>query len=297
MFKGNASLRKIGEEIEYTQEMINENVRCSQDIVYFAEKYFYIVNPDRGKIKIPLYEWQKKVLKSYVETPMGKRHVIVKIPRQQGKTTVTTIFLLWYALYNKDKTVAIAAHKQDAAIDILKRIKTSITMMPIWLQQGLLEDGWNKKTVTFENGSRIIASATSTEALTSYTINLLFLDEFAKVQDHIAEEFITSTYPVVTAGETTKIIMVSTPKGLNLFYEFWSRAIRENDQNNFFPVKVNWWEIPGRDDAWKERTIADIGPVRFSQEFQCVKSETIINVRDRETNLEEKLKIVDLFKK
>jgi len=269
MFLGNADLRKVGERIEYTQEMINEIIKCKEDIIYFAERYFYIIHPDRGKEKIQLYEWQKKVLKAYVDTPNGKRHCIVKIARQSGKTTVSTIFLLWYALFNKDKTIAVVAHKQEAAIDILKRIKMSIGMLPLWLQQGLMEDGWNKKSVVFENGSRILAQATSAESLTSLAVNLLFLDEFAKVPAHVAEEFITSTYPVITAGKTSKIIMISTPKGLNHFYEFWAKAVREEKQNNFFPIRVSWWEVPNRDEVWKEQTIADIGPIRFAQEFQC----------------------------
>ena len=192
MFLGNPSLRRKGEKIEYTQKMIDELIKCKTDIVYFAENYFYIITGKKGKSKIVLYEWQKKVLKAFVDTPNDKRHCIVKIARQSGKTTVSTIFLLWYALFNKDKTVAIVAHKQEAAIDILKRIKIAITMLPVWLQQGLEEDGWNKKSVAFENGSRILASATSAEALTSLTVNLLFLDEFAKVPSHVAEEFITS---------------------------------------------------------------------------------------------------------
>ena len=269
MFNGNKNLRKAGEKIEYTQEMIQEIIKCSQDIIYFAETYFYIIHPDRGKEKISLYDWQKKILKAYVDTPDGKRHLIVKIPRQSGKTTVSTIFLLWYSLFNKDKTIALVAHKQDAAIDILKRIKMSIGMLPLFLQQGLTEDGWNKKSVTFENGSRILAQATSAEALTSLTVNLLFLDEFAKVPSHVAEEFITSTYPVISSGKTSKIIMVSTPKGLNHFYEFWAKAIRKERANNFYPIRVGWWEVPDRDENWKEEMIADIGIVRFSQEFQC----------------------------
>ncbi len=296
MFQGNANLRRSGEKVDYTQDMINELIRCSQDIIYFAEKYFYIIHPDRGKEKITLYDWQKKVLKAYVENPGGKKHCVVKIARQSGKTTISTIFLLWYALFNKDKTVAIVAHKQDAAIDILKRIKMAIGMLPLWLQQGLTDDGWNKKSVVFENGSRIIASATSAEALTSLMVNLLFLDEFAKVPAHVAEEFITSTYPVISSGKTCKIIMISTPKGLNHFYEFWAKAVRKEKSNNFFPIRVGWWEVPGRDDEWKEEMIADIGPIRFAQEFQCVCLETIINIRDMKTSLIKKVKIGDLFR-
>ena len=154
-----------------------------------------------------------------------------------------------------------------------------------------------KKSVVFENGSRITAQATSAEALTSLTVNLLFLDEFAKVPAHVAEEFITSTYPVISSGQSCKIIMVSTPKGMNQFYEFWMKAIRKENANNFYPIRVGWWEVPGRDDAWKEEMIADIGIVRFSQEFSCVCDKTIIIIRDRITNLIKKVKIEDFFKR
>jgi hypothetical protein len=184
-------------------------------------------------------------------------------------TTVFTIYLLWYALFNKDKTVAITSHKLDSSKDILKRIKLSIQMLPRWLQQGIIEGGWNKTSVIFENGSRLIAAPTSPESLTSMTINLLFLDEFAKVPQHIAEEFITSTYPVITAGETTKIIICSSPKGMNLFYEFWMKAVRKEQTNNFYPISVGWWENPERTEKWKKSTLADIGPVRFAQEYLC----------------------------
>jgi len=296
MFFGNPNLRKAGEKVDYTQEMIDEIIKCKTDIIYFAENYFYIITGKKGKSKITLYDWQKKVLKAFVETPDNKRHCIVKIARQAGKTTVATIFLLWYALFNKDKTVAIVAHKQEAAVDILKRIKTAIAMIPIWLQQGLTESGWNKKSVEFGNGSRILASATSAEALTSLTVNLLFLDEFAKVPSHVAEEFITSTYPVISSYEGNKIIMVSTPKGLNFFYEFWAKAVRQENNNNFFPISVGWWEVPGRDEKWKEQMIADIGPIRFSQEFSCAKSQTIINIKNKRTKIEESVEIGKFFK-
>jgi len=228
-------------------------------------------------------------------TVNSKTHTLFTNGILSHNTTISTIFLLWYALFNKDKTVAIVAHKQEAAVDILKRIKMSITMLPIWLQQGLEDDGWNKKSVNFENGSRLIASATSAEALTSLMVNLLFLDEFAKVPAHVAEEFITSTYPVISSGKTCKIIMISTPKGLNHFYEFWAKAVREERQNNFFPIRVGWWEVPDRDDAWKEEMIADIGPIRFAQEFQCPNYKAMITIRDTKTKKVKKVKISDLF--
>lgn len=228
----------------------------------------------------------------------SKNHTLFTNGILSHNTTISTIYLLWYALFHRDKTIAIIAHKQDAAMDILRRIKLAFKMMPLWLQQGIEEGGWNKQSVVFENGSRIVAKPTSAESVTSLTVNLLFLDEFAKVPTHIAEEFITSTYPVITAGKTCKIIMTSTPKGMNHFYEFWMKAIRRSSEkpSNFFPIKVGWWEIPGRDDEWKEEVIADIGPVRFAQEYSCLKEKTIINVRDTKTKIEKNVEIGEFFK-
>lgn len=258
----------------------NHTLKCADDHIVMVEgmvekfvkdltKDDLIITKNGLEKVISVKQLDNEPESMYDVTVDSKNHVLFTNGILSHNTTVTSIFLLWYVLFNKDKTAAVCAHKLDAAQDILKRIKTSITMLPLWLQQGLVDNGWNKRSVAFENGSRIIAAATSTESLTSFTINLLFLDEFAKIPDHVAEEFITSTYPVITAGKTSKIILVSTPKGMNLFYEFWSKAVRDNNKNNFYPIKVNWWENPERDEEWKERTIADIGPIRFSQEFQC----------------------------
>jgi hypothetical protein len=267
MYFGNPQLRKAGEQFHYTDEMMEEMFKCEADIIYFAEHYFHIVTIDEGKRLISLYNYQKKILKAYIETPNGKRHCIVKIARQSGKTTVSSIFLLWYILFQKDKTVAILAHKEDAAIEILDRIKMAYKLLPIWMQSGIVDGGWNKKTVELENGCRAIAAGTGSDTITGFTISLLYMDEFAKVPQHIAEDFITSTYPVISSGKTSKIIIVSTPKGMNHFWEFWTKAVKGT--SNFYPIRVGWWEVPGRDEAFKEQTIADIGAIRFAQEFSC----------------------------
>jgi hypothetical protein len=185
-------------------------------------------------------------------------------------STISSIFLLWYILFQKDKTVAVMANKESLAIELLEKIKLSFKELPIWLQQGLAEDGWNKKKLSLENGSRIIASATSSNALTGYTINLLYLDEFAKVPQHVADDFIASVYPVITSGKSSKIIMISTPLGMNQFYNFWVGATRKDGhQNSFYPISVGWWEIPGRDEKFKQKIIRDIGLNRWEQEFSC----------------------------
>jgi len=267
MYMGNASLRKAGEEIEYTPEMLQEYVRCKEDIIYFAEKYFYIITIDEGKILINLYNFQKKILKACIDPPDHRNYLITMMPRQQGKTTTFSIYFLWYILFHRDKTVALLANKQSTAIEILDRVKTAYQNLPLWLQQGIADAGWNQKSISLENGSRIIAESTSSDAISGWTISLLYLDEFAKVPRHVAEDFITSTYPVISSGQTSKIMIVSTPVGLNHFYEFWIKAVR--GQNNFYPIKVGWWEKPGRDKEWKKKTEADIGKLRFAQEYGC----------------------------
>jgi len=267
MYMGNRTLRKAGEQFKYTEDQIQEYIKCKKDIIYFAEKYFYIVTIDRGKHLIELYDFQKKILKACLETPEEKQHIICKIARQYGKTTIFSIFMLHYILFNKDKFVAVLAHQEKLAIEILDRIKFGFKNLPLWLQVGVIDGGWNQKSITLENGSKVYAFATGSESVTGFTVNLLYLDEFAKVPPHVAEEFIASTYPVISSGKTSKIIMVSTPKGMNHFYEFWSSAMRR--KNNFYPIRVGWWEIPGRDEEWKRKTISDIGQKRFDQEYSC----------------------------
>jgi len=273
MYKGNPLLRSRGEKIDYTPEMLNEYIKCKEDIIYFAENYFYIVNIDLGKIKIPLYKYQKKMLKA-MKTPQRyrgelKRHCIVLSSRQVGKSVVSRIFLLHSILFNKDKTYAILANKEKTALKLLKELKDAYAMLPLWLQQGVVDGGWNKQSIEFENGIRVISSSTSSSAIRSESIALVFLDEFAFVPDNIANEFMSSVYPTISSGKTSRIIIVSTPKGLNAFHDIWKDAIDGN--NNYYPIKVNWWEVPGRDKKFKEQTIKDLpgGLVQWSQEYAC----------------------------
>ena len=263
MYNGKEKLRGAGEEIEYTPEMIQEWIKCKTDIIYFAEKYFYIVSIDDGKHKISLFDFQKKTLKLF----MGDDDNIVLMPRQMGKSTTASVYLLHYMLFQEDSDVAIMANKESAAKGVLRRVKGAYEMLPLWLQQGVVE--WNKTSIELENGNKMTASSTSPDSISGDSISLLYMDEFAKVPAHIADEFITATLPVVSSGDSSKVILVSTPKGLNHFYDYWKGAM--DDKNGFIPIKVSWWEHPKRDKAWKERTLKKLNNDvdKFNQEYGC----------------------------
>lgn len=206
----------------------------------------------------------------YDLTVNSKTHTLYTNGILSHNSTISSIFLTWYVLFHNDKTVAIMANKESLAIELLDKIKMSYKNLPVWLQQGIIDGGWNRKMIVLQNGSRIIASATSSSALTGFTINLLYLDEFAKVPQHIADDFIASVYPVITSGKTSKIIMISTPLGLNQFYNFWVGATRKDgNENSFYPISVGWWEVPGHDEKFKKKIIKDISLQRWNQEFAC----------------------------
>lgn len=267
MFKGDPLLRGEGEKIDYTPEMLQEYIRCSEDVIYFAEKYFHVTSIDDGRKKIKLWDFQKRILKAFVNPPDNKRHVCLLSSRQIGKTTVSRIFIIHYILFNADKNVALLADKEKTALKILREIKSSFKELPLWLQQGILSDGWNALSLRFENGTMITASSTASTAMRGEAISLLYLDEFAFVPRNIADDFMASVYPTIASGKTAKIIAVSTPNGLNHFYNLWRQSVR--NENNFKAIKVRWDEIPGRDEQWKESVIRDIGPVRWAQEFSA----------------------------
>lgn len=294
MYMNNPGLRSQGEKIEYTPDTMAEWLRCKEDILYFAEKYFYIISIDEGSILIPLRDYQKKMLKSFSIPPEEdkKRHRIVLSGRQSGKTQISVLFLLHYILFNEDKTVAILANNERTASDILRKLKDSYEQMPLWLQQGVVEGGWSKTTIKLENKNIVISGSTSSNGIRGRTINLLFLDEFAFVPNNVADDFIASVYPTISSGETSRIIMVSTPKGMNHFFNVWTKSIK--GENNFTPIKINWWEVPKRDEAWKEATIQDVGLIKWNQEFECTKKSTKLNIIN---NIEEKniITIEDLY--
>lgn len=260
-YLANPLLKAAGVEIKFTQEQIKEYARCSQDPVYFAETYVHIVNVDRGKIKFPPYDYQKKMIR----VMQRNRFVIAKLPRQVGKSTTVVAYILWYVLFQPDQNVAILANKLSTAKDMLGRLKMSYEMLPKWMQQGIVS--WNKQSIELENGSKVISAATSSSAIRGGSFNMIFLDEFAHVPAHYAEEFFSSVYPVISSGKTTKVIIVSTPKGLNMYYKMWTDAV--NKRNSYYPIEVHWSHVPGRDQKWKEEQIANTSVEMFEEEFEC----------------------------
>jgi hypothetical protein len=260
-YLGNENLKRKGTNIEWTEDKVQEFIKCAQDPIYFAEKYIQIVHVDRGLIPIRMYDYQKEI----VEKITDNRRVTVVTSRQAGKTTTAVCVILHYVLFNDHKTVALLANKGDAAREILDRIKIAYEALPKWLQQGVVE--WNKGSVEFENGCKIIASATSSSAIRGKSISLLYIDETAFVENW--DEFFASVFPTISSGKTTKILFTSTPNGLNHFYKTCEGA-REGT-NGYEYVQVLWKDVPGRDDAWKHETLSsmDFDYEKFAQEFEC----------------------------
>lgn len=286
-YNGNSRLRRAYIDIALTQYQVDEFKKCAKDPIYFIKKYIKIVSLDRGIVPFDLYPFQEDMVTKFV----NNRFVICKIPRQSGKTITTVAFLLHSILFNEQYNVAILAHKGTAANGILARLKLAYENLPPWLQSGIIE--WNKGNIELENGSKISAHATSADGLRSGSYNAILLDEFAFVANNIAEEFFTSTYPVITAGTKTKIIIVSTPRGMNLFYNMWVRA--EAGKSDYLPIEVHWSAVPGRDEAWKEQTIRNTSEEQFQQEYNCLHGDTPIEVLDTLTNEIKILSIKELY--
>ena len=259
-YHGNPLLKSAGVAHNFTQEELDEYLKCSNDHVYFIENYIKIVHVDLGIIPFDLYDFQEKM----VNTIHDNRFSIFCTPRQVGKSTTVVSYFLWYVLFNEDVNIAILANKGSLARDILSRLQLAYENLPKFLQQGVLI--WNKGNIELENGSKIIASSTSSSAIRGGSYNMILLDEFAFVPPNIADEFMASVYPTISSGKSTKIVVVSTPNGLNHFYKMWEDA-KEN-KNNYVPVEVAWRDVPGRDDDWKEETIRNIGEERWAQEFE-----------------------------
>lgn len=260
-YKGNANLKKSNQAIDWTPDLVQEYIRCSQDIIYFVEKYMKIISVDKGLINFNLYPYQKIMLKNFCDG----RFNIVTTARQAGKSTTTCAFILWFIIFHADKTVALLANKGDTAREILGRVQLAYQHLPRWLQQGVSE--WNKGSFVLENNSRVIAAATSSDAIRGYSINLLFIDEAAFIDNW--DEFFTSVYPTISSGQESKIILVSTPNGLNHFYSIWVNA-KEN-RNGYNYMFVRWQDVPGRDEKWRQDTLAamNFDLEKFDQEYNC----------------------------
>lgn len=260
-YKGNVNLKRSNQNIEWTPDLVQEYVKCQNDPIYFTETYMKIINVDEGLTNFKLYDYQKNMVNSF----KNNRYSIVTTARQAGKSTTTCAFILWYIIFNPDKVVALLANKGDTAREILGRVQLAYQHLPKWLQQGVIE--WNKGSFVLENNSRVIAAATSASAIRGFSINLLFIDEAAFIDNW--DEFFTSVYPTISSGTESKIILVSTPNGLNHFYATWINAIE--NKNGYAPLLVNWKEVPGRDEEWRKNTIAGMNfdIEKFDQEYNC----------------------------
>ena len=260
-YLGNPNLKKANVAQNFTKKQVTEFLKCAQDPVYFAQKYVKIINLDEGLVPFKMYDFQEQLVNNF----HNNRFNICKMPRQSGKSTTVVSYLLHYAIFNDSVTVGILANKAQTARDLLGRLQIAYENLPKWMQQGII--AWNKGSLELENGSKILAASTSASAVRGMSFNILFLDEFAFVPNHVADSFFASVYPTITSGKNTKVIIVSTPHGMNHFYRLWHDA--EKQKNDYVPTDVHWSEVPGRDEKWKKTTIKNTSEAQFKVEFEC----------------------------
>ena len=260
-YLSNPNLKRANTSIQFTEEQIIEFLNCKDDPVYFAKKYIKIVNVDEGLIGFDMWPFQERLVDNFHK----HRFNICKMPRQVGKTTTVVSYLLHYILFNDNVNVGILANKATTSREILGRLQLSYENLPKWLQQGVIV--WNRGSLELENGSKIIAASTSASAVRGMSFNIIFLDEFAFVPNHIADDFFASVYPTISSGKKSKVIIVSTPKGMNHFYRMWHDA--ERHKSEFVATEVHWSEVPGRDEQWKATTISNTSEEQFRAEHLC----------------------------
>ena len=256
----NPLIKAQHQEVEFTEEQISEFVKCANNPDYFIETYIKIVHLERGLVPFKMYDFQKNMVNTFHEN----RFTICKVGRQSGKSVTVIAYLLWYLLFNESVSVAMLANKAATSRELLSRMQLAYENLPFWLQQGV--GVWNKGSFELENGSKIISAATSSSAIRGSSFNLVFLDEFAFVENNLAEDFFRSVYPTISSAENTKLIIVSTPYGMNHYYRMWKEAV--DGRSNFKPIQVHWSEVPGRDDEWKANTIRNTSVEQFRQEFE-----------------------------
>jgi len=285
VYLGNPNLKKANTPIEFSSSNIEEFISCKDDPVYFAKNYVKIVSLDEGLTQFTPYNFQEKLIKNFHHN----RFNICKMPRQTGKSTTVVSYLLHYAIFNDSVNIGILANKASTARELLARLATAYENLPKWMQQGILV--WNKGNIELENGSKILAASTSASAVRGMSFNILFLDEFAFVPNHVADAFFASVYPTITSGKSTKVIIVSTPHGMNHFYRMWHDA--EKNANEYIPTDVHWTEVPGRDSEWKRQTIANTSEQQFKVEFECVSGDTLIEIE--KNGVVSEVKIEDLY--
>ena len=260
-YLNNPNLKRANVPLDFTEDQVQEYVKCARDVVYFVENYVKIVNIDEGLVNFNLYPYQQKMIHSFIDN----RFTICKLPRQSGKSVTVVAFMLWIILFKQDQSIAILANKERLARELLSKIQLAYEHLPLWLQQGVVE--WNKGSILLENNSKIVAAATSSSAVRGGSYNLLFLDEFAFINDNIASEFFASVYPTISSGKDSKVIIVSTPKGMNHFYKMWVDA--SEGRSDYNPLEIVWNEVPGRDSKFKETTIKNTSAEQWMQEFEC----------------------------
>ena len=260
-YNRNPLLKAAGVEVGFTQDQVREYVRCSKDPIYFIEKYAKIVSLDDGVVPFIMFPYQKRI----IETIHNNKNTLGKLFRQAGKSTIVAAYFAWYVLFNDNKTAVILANKQAIAIEIFGRVQFIIENLPQWLQQGVVE--WNKKSLVLENGSRCIAAATSASAVRGMSVNMLLCDEFAHLHPNLAEEFIASVFPTLSSSESSKLVIISTPNGLNHYHKLWVESV--NGTNDFATVEGHWRENPRRSQEWAESQRKKLGEVKYRQEIEC----------------------------
>jgi phage terminase large subunit-like protein len=274
MFFKNEMLRGAGETVPMTEEEIKEYIRCKKSIFHFA-KYFTIIGP-AGEEKMHLRPYQEKIVTTICAKIPEKNNRIIMMGRQTGKTTIATLYILWYALFHKSKCIAVLANKASQAEEILLRIKNAYIKLPLWLQQGLVK--WNGGEILMENETKIFTGASSSSSVRGKSIDLLLVDEFAFIDDNMAEKFMQSVFPTQAAKKDAMMILISTPKGMNHFYNIWTKAVA--GKNSFIPCKIQWFEVEGRDEAWLQKQIRDNGEQFVNQEYKCLTGDSEVTVKD-----------------
>ena len=275
VYLNNPRLKSIDNVVDFTQEETLEYAKCMTDPLYFAKTYVRIVNVDEGVIPFRLWKFQEDMIDTYAKN----RFCVTLCPRQVGKSTTVVAYLLWLVLFQANKNCCILAHKGATSRELLARLRDAYELLPLWMQQGVKV--WNKGNIELENGSKVMAAATSSASIRGQSFNVVFLDEFAFVPNNMAEDFFSSVYPTIASGKTTQVIIVSTPNGMNHFYKIWTDAVEK--RNRYAPIRVHWQDVPGRDEEWKQQTIANTSMRQFRQEMECVAGDTLVTVRDKET--------------
>jgi hypothetical protein len=286
-YNGNSSLKRIGIDFSYSEEQVLELAKCADDPIYFIHNYCYIVTLDHGIQPFKLYDCQKRKIKLIHEN----RKVILMEGRQQGKTSSAAAYILWYTLFQDSKTAAILANKASTAREVMARYQLMFEHLPAWMQQGIKT--WNKGDIELENGSIVFTAATTSAGIRGKSVNLLYIDEAAIIPNTVADAFFTAVYPVISAGQTTKILITSTPLGYNHFWKFWNDAVNKN--NDFIPMFIPYSEIPGRDEAWALEQKRQLGDLKYNQEVLCLQGDMTVTIRDKYTKEFQTIPISELY--